>query len=114
MSSCTQTKIGYVDVQEFYKDAKKMPVDKRQTIEQELQQENQMIQSRQQQFQLQLQQREIAEIEKLTKIIDSVVADYASKNSYCYLGTGQVLYGDQSVNLTESIINILNVDFESK
>lgn len=95
-----------------------MSVNKRQAVEQELQQENQMIQSRQQQLQLQLQQRGIAEIEKLTKIIDSVVADYASKNSYQMViatqGTGQVLYGDESVNLTEAIIDILNVDFESK
>ena len=37
MSSCTQTKIGYADVQEFYKDAEKMSVNKRKAVEQELQ-----------------------------------------------------------------------------
>ena len=157
LASCTQSKIGYVDVQEvmkdyeaaksieeqlkleqedvsksldslmipfqakvqeFYKSAEKMSPSKRQEAEQELQQENQLLQQRQQQAQQYLQQKGASEIEKLTNKIDSVVANYAVKNSYKMImatqGTGQVMYGDESANLTETILDILNLEFESK
>ncbi len=153
--SCTQTKIGFVDVeevmrdydaaklveeqlkleqtqigksidsltapfqakvQEFYKNADKMSVTKRQQMEQALQQENQALQQQQQQAQQYLQQKGIAEIEALTKKIDSTVADYASKNKYQMIiatqGTGQVIYGDDNVNITEAIIDVLNAENE--
>lgn len=153
--SCTQSKIGYVDVeevmrdydaaklveeqlkleqeqigksidsitapfqakvQEFYKNADKMTISKRQEAEQALQQENQQLQQQQQQAQQYLQQKGIAEIEKLTKKIDSTVADYASKNKYQMIiatqGTGQVIYGDEKVDITEAIIDVLNAENE--
>lgn len=154
--SCTQTKIGYVDVQEvmkaydaaqfieeelkleqetitksldslmapfqtkvqeFYKNQASMSSSKRQAIEQELQQENQQLQQQQQQVQQYLQQKGLAEIEALTKKIDSTVGAYASANSYQMImatqATGQVIYGDDSVNITETVIDILNAEYET-
>ena len=119
MASCTQTKIGYVDVQEvmkeydaaqsieaelkfeqenisksldsvmgpfqakvqeFYKNQASMSTAKRQATEQQLQQENQQLQQQQQQVQQYLQQKGVAEIEALTKKIDSTVGAYAAAN----------------------------------
>lgn len=153
--SCTQSKVGYVDVeevmteydaaksveeqlkleqeemsksldsltapfqlkvQEFYQNAEKMSISKRQAKEQELQQENQLLQQQQQQAQQFLQQKGIAEIATLTAKIDSAVANYASANNFQMImatqGTGQVMYGDDNSNLTETIIDILNAEFE--
>lgn len=152
LASCSQSKIGYVDVeevmkgydaaksieaqlkleqegisksmdslsapfqlkvQEFYKNSSKMSSATRQAKEQELQQENQMIQQQQQQAQQYLQQKGMAEINTLTKKIDSTVGVYASKNNYTMViatqGSGQVIYGDDKVNMTEDIIDVLNL-----
>ena len=155
IASCTQSKIGYVDVrevmddydaaklvesalkleqeqigksmdslsapfqakvQEFYAKADKLSASQRATAEQALQQESQQIQQQQQQVQQYLQQKGATEIEKLTKKIDSTVAAYASKNSYQMVmatqGNGQVIYGDDSVNITEAIVDALNAEIE--
>lgn len=155
IASCSQSKIGYVDVKEimegynaaksvetalkleqeqisksmdsltapfqvkvqkFYANADKMSTNKRQEAEQALQQENQQLQQQQQQVQQYLQQKGAAEIEKLTKKIDSTVAAYASKNQYQMIiatqGNGQVIYGDDNVNITEAIIDVLNAESE--
>ena len=156
MMSCTQTKIGYVDVQEvmkqydaaqsieaelkfeqenirksldsvmvpfqakvqeFYKNEAGMSASKRQVTEQELQQEQQQLQQQQQQVQQYLQQKGVAEIEALTKKIDSTVGAYAVANGYHMVmatqATGQVIYGDDSSNLSEAVIDILNAEYET-
>jgi len=156
MMSCTQTKIGYVDVQEvmkeydaaqsieaelkleqetikisldsvmlpfqakveeFYKNQANMTAAKRQAAEQELQLENQQLQQQQQQVQQYLQQKGVAEIEALTKKIDSTVGAYAVANSYQMImatqATGQVIYGDDNSNISEAVIDILNAEYES-
>ncbi|MCK5816286.1 MAG: OmpH family outer membrane protein [Flavobacteriaceae bacterium] len=155
MASCTQSKIGYVDVREvmddydaaksvevalkleqeqitksldsltipfqekvkeFYAKSNNMSASQRVKEEQALQQEGQQIQQQQQQVQQYLQQKGAAEIEKLTKKIDSTVAAYASKNKYQMIlatqGNGQVIYGDDSVNITEAVIDVLNAESE--
>lgn len=155
IASCTQSKIGYVDVrevmndynaaksvevalkleqeqitksmdslaapfqakvQEFYAKSSSMSANQKVKEEQALQQESQQIQQQQQQVQQYLQQKGTAEIEKLTKKIDSMVASYASINKYQMImatqGNGQVVYGDDSVNITESIIDALNAESE--
>ena len=156
MLSCTQTKIGYVDVQEvmkeydaaqsieaelkleqenirksldsvmgpfqakvqeFYKNQASMSTSKRQAAEQQLQQENQQLQQQQQQVQQYLQQKGVAEIEALTKKIDSTVGAYAAANSYQMImatqSTGQVIYGDDNSNITDAVIDMLNAEYET-
>ena len=156
-ASCTQTKIGYVDVEElmkeydatkdveaslkaeqeemgksldslsaafqtkvqaYYQKANKMSAKSRQTKEQELQQEQQAIQGRQQQIQQVLSQKSQVEIEKLTKKVDSVVNAYATTNKFNMIlgtqGNGTVMYGDDQINLTETVLDILNAEYEVK
>jgi outer membrane protein len=154
--SCSQTKIGYVDVQEvmksydaaqaieaslkieqetmsksldslmgsfqakvqeFYKNQARMSASKKQAAEQTLQQENQQLQQQQQQIQQYLQQKGASEIQALTQKVDSTVAAYATGNSYQMIlatqGTGQVMYGDESLNITDTVVDILNASLEA-
>lgn len=155
--SCSQTKIGYVDVQEvmqgydaaqavesalkleqesmsasvdslmgpfqekvqeFYKNQANMSASKRQAEEQALQQESQQLQQQQQQIQQYLQQKGASEIQALTQKIDSTVGAYAAGNNFQMIvatqGSGQVMYGDESLNITEAVIDLLNASFEAE
>ena len=153
--SCTQTKVGYIDieevmkdydatklmedefkleqdqmgrtldslsapfqakVQEFNQNADTMPESKRQAQLEELQQEQQQLQQQQQQAQQYMQQKSMAELEVLTKKVDSVVTSYAIANGFQMVigtqGTGTVMYGQDELNLSETIIDLLNAEFE--
>jgi outer membrane protein len=156
-ASCTQTKIGYVDVEElmkdydatkdveaslkvdqeemgksldslsnafqgkveaYYKKAKRMSTKSREAKEIELQQEQQVIKQAQAQAQQILQQKSQEGIETLTKTVDSVVNAYAATNKFNMIlgtqGNGTVMYGDDQINLTEKILDILNAGYEAK
>jgi outer membrane protein len=156
-ASCTQAKIGYVDVEElmkeydatkdveaslkaeqeemgksldslsaafqtkvkaYYQKANRMSAKARQTKEEELQQEQQAIQGRQQQIQQALNQKSQIEIKKITNSVDSLVNAYALTNKFNLIlgtqGNGTVMYGDDQINLTETILDILNAEYEEK
>ncbi|PHR73236.1 MAG: hypothetical protein COA67_03475 [Lutibacter sp.] len=156
-ASCTQTKIGYVDVEElmkeydatkdveaalkvdqekmgksldslsaafqgrveaYYKKAKRMSAKARQTKEAELQQEQGVIQQAQTQAQQILQQKSQEGIGALAETLDSVVAAYATANKYNMIlgtqGTGTIMYGDDALNLTETILDVLNTSYDEK
>jgi outer membrane protein len=102
-------------VQEYYKNAQKMSTSKRAETEQALQQENQMLQARQQQAGQVLQQENQQLSEAITKKVDSFVADYAKVNGLNLVfgtsGNGTVMYGDDNLNVTGAILEILNKDF---
>ncbi|MGK0307593.1 MAG: outer membrane protein [Urechidicola sp.] len=157
LASCTQIKIGYVDVEELMKDydatkdveaslkadqeemgkpldsliaafqtkvqsysqkVNRMSVKTREAKKQELQQEQQQIQQREQQIQQVLNQKSQFEIKKLTKTVDSVVNAYAVTNKFNMIlgtqGNGTVMYGDDQINLTEKVLDILNAEYEAK
>lgn len=105
-------------VQEYYKNATKMSTKKRAETEKALQQEQQFLQSKQQQASqmLQLENQEQSEI--LTKKVDSFVANFAKEKGYNLIfgtsGKGTILYGDESLNVTPEILEILNLDFSKK
>ena len=154
-ASCTQTKIGYVDVEElmkeydatkdveaelkveqekmgksldslsvafqgkveaYYKKAQRMSAKSREAKEAELQQEQQVIKQAQGQAQQILQQKSQEGIDALTKTVDSVVTAYATANKYNMIlgtqGNGTVMYGDDVMNLTETILDVLNTAYE--
>lgn len=156
-ASCTQTKIGYVDVEDlmkeydatkametslkaeqekmaktldslaadfqikveaYYKKAPRMSAKSRQAKKAELQKENQALQLKRQQAQQTMQQKGQEGIKAITKTVDSVVAAYAKTNKYNVIlgtqGNGTVMYGDDALNLTETIIDVLNADYEAK
>ena len=105
-------------VQQYYQKQQKMSAQKRAQTEQELQQEQQFLQSKQQQASQLLQQENQEMSEIITKRVDSFVADFAKLKGYnLVLGTsgqGTVLYGDESLNVTTEILEILNLDFSKK
>lgn len=156
-ASCTQTKIGYVDVEElmkeynatksieaalkleqekisksldsvslsfdtrykeFQKRAPRMSKSKAQKANDEFGQEYQQIEQAKQQAGQYLQQKSNEGIGALTKTIDSVVANYATTNKYNMIlgtqGNGTIMYGDDALNLTETIIDVLNTSYDEK
>jgi outer membrane protein len=102
-------------VQQYYKNQQKMSAKKRAEVEQMLTQEQQFLQSKQQQASQMLQQENQEKSEILTNRVDSLVADYAkSKGYHLILGTsgkGTILYGDESLNITSEILELLNLDY---
>ena len=105
-------------VQQYYQAAQKMSDKQRSEAEQALQQEQQFLQSKQQQASQVLQQENQEQSEILTKRVDSLVAIYAKSKGYNLIfgtsGKGTVLYGDESLNVTAEVLDILNVDFSKE
>jgi len=105
-------------VQEYYQNQQKMSAKKRAEVEGVLQQEQQFIQSKQQQASQLLQMENQEKSEVLTKRVDSFVADYAKVNGFNLIlgtsGKGTVLYGEESMDVTTDILEILNLDFSKK
>lgn len=105
-------------VQQYYQKAQKMSAQKRAEAENALQQEQQFLQSKQQQASQMLQQENQEQSEILTKKVDSFVADFAKTKGYNLIlgtsGKGTVMYGDETLNVTAEILDILNVDFSKE
>ncbi|MFK5957493.1 MAG: OmpH family outer membrane protein [Lutibacter sp.] len=105
-------------VQQYYQNQQKMSTQKRAQTEQALQQEQQFLQSKQQEASLLLQKENQKMSEIITKRVDSFVENFAKSKGYnLVLGTsgqGTVLYGDESLNVTTEILEILNSDFSKK
>jgi len=102
-------------VQAYYQAAQKMSAAKRAETEQALQQEQQILQAREQQASQELQNENMAKSEVIMKKIDSLVADYAKTNKFDLIlgtsGNGTVMYGSDALNVTSSILEVLNNDF---
>lgn len=157
MASCTQVKIGHVDVedilkeyegskkaeaemkiqsekmaneldqlalpfqqkvQEYQQNSQSLSASDRQAKEQELMQEQQMIQQRQQMAQQQVQAEGQRMMTEINEEIEEFLESYAKKNSYTYiLGTSEqtksVLYGEESLNITEEVITALNEIYDA-
>ena len=105
-------------VQQYYQNQQKMSAKKRAEVESALQQEQQFLQSKQQQASQLLQMENQEKSEVLTKRVDSFVADYAKVNGFNLIlgtsGKGTVLYGEDSMDVTTEILEILNLDFSKK
>ena len=105
-------------VQEYYQNAQKMSAQKRAQTEQGLQQEQQMLQLKQQQASQTLQQENQELSETITKKVDSFVTEYAKLKGFNLVlgtsGNGTVMYGDETLNITNEILVILNEDFTKK
>jgi outer membrane protein len=102
-------------VQEYYQNAQKMSASKRAETEQALQQEQQGLQARQQQAGQVLQQENQKLSEAITKKVDSFVSVYSKTNGLNLVlgtsGNGTVMYGDDNLNVTSAILELLNKDF---
>jgi len=105
-------------VQNYYQKAQSMSASSRAKVEKQLQQEQQMLQLNQQQAAQQLQKENQVESEKITKRVDSLVANFAKANGYKLIlgtsGNGTVMYGDATLDVTKKVLDILNADFNKK
>lgn len=105
-------------VQEYYKSAKRMSANKRKQVEQNLQQEQQVLQAKGQKMAQEFQKESAEKSDVLTKKVDSFITDYAKKNKLNLVigtqGKGAVMYGDDNLNISKQILEILNNNYTKK
>ena len=105
-------------VQSYYKAAQSMSPQKRAEAEGALQQEQQFLQAQQQQASNDLQKETQDNYEIITKTVDSLVGNYAKANGYNMVfgtsGKGTVMYGDEKLDITKQILEVLNKDYSKK
>ena len=103
-------------VQQYYQSAQRMSPSKRAETEQALQQEQQFLQLKQQQATQSLQKENQENSEAITKKVDSFVAEFAKTKGFKMIlgtsGKGTVMYGDETLDVTDEILEILNTDYD--
>lgn len=102
-------------VQDYYKSAQSLSPQKRAEAEGALQQEQQFIQQLQQQASQELQKETQESYEVITKTVDSLVGNYAKSKGYNMVfgtsGKGTVMYGDENLDITKQVLEVLNADY---
>ena len=106
-------------IQEYQQNKDNLSASARQKQEAELMQQQQQFQQQQQIAQQQVQAEGQAKYEKINGEIESFLADYGKSNGYTYIlgssvQTKSVLYGEESLDITEAVIDALNVSYESE
>ena len=91
----------------------------RQKKEAELMQEQQSFQQQQQMAQQQVQAEGQRMFEEVNTAIETFLADYGESNGFTYIlgssmQTKSVLYGEESLNITDEVIEALNASYETK
>ena len=101
-----------LELQEFQTKAQKMSQKSAQEEYSLLQQRGQFVGQQLQQEEQQLQQSSQTEIDSLVSKVKKEINDYGKANGYTYIlgggDGGSVLYGDDTQNLTDAILKILN------
>jgi len=105
-------------VQEYQQNSNNLSDSEKKLIEQELMQEQQIIQRQQQIAQQQVQEEGQKRIDIINNEIESFLAEYAQSNGFTYiLGTSNqtksVMYGDETLNITDAIIEALNEGYDT-
>ena len=102
-------------VQNYYKAAQSMSPQKRAEAEGALQQEQQFLQAQQQQASQELQKETQESYEIITKVVDSLVGNFAKSNGYNMIfgtsGKGTVMYGDDNLDVTKQVLEMLNKEY---
>ncbi len=106
-------------IQEYQQNKDKMSTAARQKKESELMREQQAFQQQQQMAQQQVQAEGQRMFEKINTDIETFLAEYGESNGYTYIlgssmQTKSVLYGKESLNITDEVIDALNVNYESE
>ena len=104
-------------IQEYQKNKGSLSASARQKQEAELMQEQQMFQQQQQMAQQKVQSEGQRMFDKINSDIESFLADYGQSKGYTYIlgssvQTKSVLYGEESLNITDEVIDALNANFE--
>ena len=102
----------------YQEKGRSMSLKQRQETENELLQQQQVLNQRQQQAQQELQKFGQEKMDEINESIEDFVSDYAKANGYTYiLGTTDqtkaVLYGQNSMDLTDTIIEALNDEYKT-
>ncbi|RDY60268.1 OmpH family outer membrane protein [Flagellimonas nanhaiensis] len=101
-----------LELQEFQTKAQKMSQKSAQEEYSLLQQRGQFVGQQLQQEEQQLQQSSQTEIDSLVSKVKKEINDYGKANGYTYIlgggDGGSVLYGEETQNLTDAILKILN------
>lgn len=104
------------EAREFDEASKHMSRKKAEARYQELLQKNQQIQQAQQAENTNLQQDSQKRMDEVIEDFKDFVKEYAKSNGYTYIlgatESGNVLYGDSSLDLTEEILDALNKDYK--
>ncbi len=105
-------------LKDYQEKGRSMSVKQRQETENVLMQQQQVLNQRQQQAQQELQKFGQEKMDEINETIEDFVADYAKANGYTYiLGTTDqtkaVLYGENSKDLTDIMIEALNDDYKA-
>ena len=108
-----------LEAQAFQLEAEKLSQEKAQAKYQELSQRQQYLQQQTQFEQQQMQQAFQVEIDSAITEVKDFVKDYGKKNGYTYiLGTSDaqatVLFGAEENDLTQTILDALNAEYEKK
>lgn len=105
-------------VQSYYQAAQSMSPQKRAEAEGALQQEQQFLQAQQQQASQELQKETQDNYEVITKTVDSLVGNYAKTKGYNLVfgtsGKGTVMYGDENLDITKQVLEVLNKDYSKE
>ncbi len=106
-------------IQAYQQNKDNLSASERQKQEAELMQQQQMFQQQQQMAQQQVQAEGQSKYEKINTDIETFLADYGKANGYSYIlgssvQTKSVLYGEESLDITETVIEALNSNYESE
>lgn len=104
-------------IQEYQQNKDNLSAAARQKKEAELMQEQQTFQQQQQMAQQQVQAEGQRMFEKINTDIETFLAEYGQSKGYTYIlgssmQTKSVLYGEESLNITDEVIDALNVNYE--
>ena len=104
-------------IQEYQQNKDNLSASARQKKEAELMQEQQAFQQQQQMAQQQVQAEGQRRFEEINSDIETFLAEYGSSNGYTYIlgssmQTKSVLYGEESLNITDEVIDALNVNYD--
>lgn len=107
-----------VEVKAFQLASEKMSQKNAQEKYNELGQRNQILTQQFQQDQQVLQQGFNKEIDSVVKTVKAFVEDYGKKNGYTFIlgknEAGSVMYGQESGDLTKTVIDALNAKYNSE
>lgn len=104
------------EVQEFQTKSKSMPQKKAEARYQELMFKQQQIQQSQQNESAKLQNESQEKMDEIIEDVKDFVEEYAKANSYTFIlgsnDSGNVLYGDSKMELTETVLDALNKEYK--
>lgn len=111
------SKAFQLEVQEFQVKSKRMSQKKGQEMYQELGQKQQLLQQQIQFSEQQLGQTFNAEIDSVIMKVKKFTKDYGKKNGYTFIigtsdATSTVLHGDETLDLTTTILEALNAEYK--